>query len=100
MNKTDLINIISRKRRHMTKKEVEQAVNCILERITEALMSKERIEIRNFGVFSVHYRISRKGRNFVSGESLHVPPRYVTHFKVGKELRQRVAASIQKCKAG
>jgi len=93
MTKTDLISAISQKQPHLSKKEVELAVNCILDRITEALMAKQRIEIRNFGVFSVHYRISRKGRNFISGESLHVPPRYAAHFKAGKELRLRVAAS-------
>ncbi|PPD50368.1 MAG: integration host factor subunit beta [Methylobacter sp.] len=96
MTKTDLIRAISQKQPHLRKKAVEQAVNCILERIAEALMAKQRVEIRNFGVFSVHYRISRKGRDFISGDTLHVPPRYAAHFKAGKELRARIAASANK----
>jgi integration host factor subunit beta len=93
MTKNDLIRAISQKQPHLQKKEVSQAVNCIFNHIAEALVAKERVEIRNFGVFSLHYRVSRKGRDFISGESLHLPPRYAAHFKAGKELRIRIAQS-------
>lgn len=91
MTKNDLIRTIAQKQKNLSQKEVSRAVNCILEGIAEALVAKERVEIRNFGVFSAHYRISRKARDFVSGTPLHVPPRYTAHFKAGKELRIRIA---------
>lgn len=93
MTKTELIQAIAQKQPNLSRKEVAQAVNCILKYLTEALEAKERVEIRNFGVFSLHYRVSRKGRDFISGDMLHVPPRYTAHFKAGKELRLRIAAS-------
>ncbi len=99
MTKHELIKTLAEKCPHLSKKAVEQSVNCILNRIAEALAAKERVEIRNFGVFSVHYRISRKGRDFISGQSLHVPPRYAAHFKAGKELRQRIATSAKALKS-
>lgn len=95
MTKNQLIKTLAQKRPHLRKKAVEEAVNCILDHIAEALVAKERVEIRNFGVFSVHYRISRKGRDFISGETLHVPPRYTAHFKAGKQLRERIADSAK-----
>ena len=50
----------------------------------------ERIEIRGFGSFGLNYRPPRTGRNPKSGEEVQVPAKYVPHFKVGKELRERI----------
>ena len=58
--------------------------------MTHSLVSGERIEIRGFGSFGLNYRPARVGRNPKSGERVHVPEKYVPHFKAGKELRERV----------
>jgi len=58
----------------------------------QALLSGNRIEIRGFGSFGLNYRPPRVGRNPKSGEKVHVPDKYVPHFKAGKELRERVDA--------
>jgi len=50
-----------------------------------------RVEIRGFGSFSAHARPPRVGRNPRTGEVIHVPEKYVLHFKPGNELRERVA---------
>ncbi|GAB4120867.1 MAG: hypothetical protein Tsb0027_16630 [Wenzhouxiangellaceae bacterium] len=50
----------------------------------------DRIEIRGFGSFNLHYRSPRMGRNPKTGEAIALPARYVPHFKPGKELRLRV----------
>jgi integration host factor subunit beta len=62
----------------------------ILERMTKALVSKQRIEIRGFGSFSLHYRAPRTGRNPKTGDSVTLSGKYVPHFKPGKDLRDRV----------
>ena len=65
-------------------------VKTLLEHMVSALSTGERIEIREFGNFSLHYRPSRIGRNPKSGEPVSLSAKYVPHFKPGKDLRERV----------
>jgi len=55
-----------------------------------ATNERERIEIRGFGSFSLHYRAPRIGRNPKTGQSVSLDGKFVPHFKPGKELRDRV----------
>lgn len=92
MTKSELIDIIARKQSHLAYKDVELAVKILLEQMSQALARGQRIEIRGFGSFSLHYRPPRIGRNPKTGESVALPGKYVPHFKPGKELRERVNA--------
>jgi integration host factor subunit beta len=74
----------------LTSKDVELAVKTMLEQMSHALAAGNRIEIRGFGSFSLHYRAPRIGRNPKTGESVGLAGKYVPHFKPGKELRDRV----------
>ena len=58
-----------------------------------ALSGGERIEIRGFGSFSLHFRPPRMGRNPKTGDAVALPGKHVPHFKPGKELRERVNGS-------
>ena len=71
-------------------KDVELAVKMMLDSMTKALTNNQRIEIRGFGSFCLHYRAPRIGRNPKSGTTVELPGKYVPHFKPGKELRERV----------
>ena len=62
MTKSELIESIARSQKHLPAKDVELAVKHILELMSEALANGERIEIRGFGSFSLHYRPPRMGR--------------------------------------
>jgi integration host factor subunit beta len=75
-------------------KDVELSVKTLLEHMSSALSSGERIEIRGFGSFSLHYRPPRTGRNPKTGDAVELPGKYVPHFKPGKELRERVNESL------
>ena len=90
MTKSELIEVLSRKQSQLAYKDIELAVKTILEYMSSSLSNGERIEIRGFGSFSLHYRPARSGRNPKSGEAVSLPARYVPHFKPGKELRERV----------
>jgi integration host factor subunit beta len=90
MTKSELIEAISRNQKHLPAKDVELAIKHILELMSEALASGERIEIRGFGSFSLHYRPPRMGRNPKTGDSVALAGKYVPHFKPGKDLRERV----------
>jgi integration host factor subunit beta len=66
----------------------------VLDAMTQALASGQRIEIRGFGSFSLSERLPRIGRNPKSGEKVMVPGKRVPHFKPGKELRERVDSAF------
>ena len=95
MTKSELIERISEMQPQLSPKDVELAVKTILEQMSDALATGQRIEIRGFGSFSLHYRAPRKGRNPKTGEAVELEGKYVPHFKPGKEMRERVNASIQ-----
>ncbi len=65
----------------------------MIERMSNALSGGERIEIRGFGSFSLHYLPPRVGRNPKTGDSVELNSKFVPHFKPGKELRDRVNLS-------
>ena len=90
MTKSELIEILSRRQAHLKADDVDMAVKTLLEMMSNALTEGERIEIRGFGSFSLHFRPPRLGRNPKTGDSVALPGKYVPHFKPGKELRDRV----------
>jgi integration host factor subunit beta len=91
MTKSELIEILARRQGHLKADDVDLAVKSLLEMMGEALSQGDRIEIRGFGSFSLHYRPPRLGRNPKTGESVALPGKHVPHFKPGKELRERVS---------
>ena len=90
MTKSEIIDVLTRKQSHLNSKDVELSVKMLLESMSDALSDGGRIEIRGFGSFSLHHRGARKGRNPKTGEQVSLPPKFVPHFKPGKELRERV----------
>ena len=92
MTKSELIEILSRRQPHLKSDDVDLAVKSLLEMMGGALAHGERIEIRGFGSFSLHYRPPRLGRNPKTGDSVALPAKHVPHFKPGKELRERVSS--------
>ena len=90
MTKSELIEAMFARQQHLGASDVELAVKNLLEQMTNALAAGERIEIRGFGSFSLHYRPARMGRNPKTGEAVALPGKHVPHFKPGKELRERV----------
>jgi len=98
VTKSELIEAIARKQPHLAHKDVELAVKCIIDQMSRSLSAGDRIEIRGFGSFSLHYRSPRMGRNPKTGDSVALSSKYVPHFKPGKELRDRVDQSRDKCK--
>lgn len=90
LTKSELIEVIARKQKHLPAKDVELAVKHLLELMSDSLAAGERIEIRGFGSFSLHFRPARMGRNPKTGEAVALSGKYVPHFKPGKDLRERV----------
>ena len=91
MTKSELIEILNQRQRHLKAEDVELGVRTLLEMMSASLASGGRIEVRGFGSFSLHHRPARTGRNPKTGDAVALPAKYVPHFKPGKELRERVA---------
>ena len=89
MTKSELIERLAKHYPQLVMKDAEVVVHAILDVMSNSLMDGQRVEIRGFGVFNLHYRPPRIGRNPKSGEIVKVPAKYVPHFKAGKELRER-----------
>jgi integration host factor subunit beta len=95
MTKSELIERIAGRQLQLSAKDVELAVKAIIEQMSQTLASGNRIEIRGFGSFSLHYREPRLGRNPKTGETVELAGKYVPHFKPGKEMRDRVNDSLK-----
>jgi integration host factor subunit beta len=94
MTKSELIEKISSLQDQLPPKDVEMALRMILEKMASTLANNQRVEIRGFGSFSLHYRAARVGRNPKTGDSVDLRGKYVPYFKPGKELRNKVNSSI------
>jgi integration host factor subunit beta len=94
MTKSELIDHIVTQQDQLPPKDVELSVKMILERMTQSLVNNDRIEIRGFGSFCLHYRAPRVGRNPKTGDSVELSGKSVPYFKPGKELRERANSSL------
>ena len=88
MNKSDLVNKISNKSDSFTEDDIEKSVNTILELISKSLSKKKRVEIRNFGTFSIRSREERLSRNPKTGTSVLVEAKNHPYFRASKNLKQ------------
>ncbi|KGK41183.1 integration host factor subunit beta [Nitrincola sp. A-D6] len=94
MTKSELIERLIEQHPQLSVKDVELAVKTMLDHMTESLSDGDRIEIRGFGSFSLHYRAPRIGRNPKTGDAVSLDAKYVPHFKPGKEMRDQVNNSM------
>ena len=94
ITKSEMIDILAAEQPQLAYRDVELAVKGLLDCMAAALAEGQRIEVRGFGSFSLHYRASRVGRNPKTGDAVVVPEKHVPHFKPGKDLRERVDMAV------
>ncbi|MDD6033352.1 MAG: HU family DNA-binding protein [Oscillospiraceae bacterium] len=90
MTKTELINAVAEKSA-LTKKDAEKAVSAVIESITEALASGDKVALVGFGTFEVRDRAAREGKNPATGEAITIAASKVPAFKAGKALKDAVS---------
>ncbi len=89
MTKKDMAKAIAEEM-GLTQIQAKEIVQRVFDGITETLVQKGRIELRNFGVFEVKQRKPRKARNPRTGEKVSVPAKLVVTFKPGRDMEERV----------
>jgi integration host factor subunit beta len=89
LTKADLIDLIA-ERAKLPHGRAELLICQMFDSMVDALCRGEGIEIRGFGSFSIREYKEYQGRNPRTGDAVHVRPKRLAFFKVGKELRERV----------
>ena len=92
--KKELTNKIAERLKQM-QMLVRDIVQEFLDACIEELARGNRLEFRDFGVFETVSRAARKARNPKTGEVVHVPPKTVVDFKMGKRMRQWVNRGVE-----
>lgn len=90
MNKSDLIELLSKKET-LTEKQAMDIVNLVFDGFANELKNGGRVEIRGFGSFAMREYEAYKGRNPKTGKKIDVKSKRLPFFKVGRELKKRVA---------
>ncbi len=93
MTKAEIISDVASKT-GLTKVETEIVFEQIINTISQALRSHDRVDIRGFGNFYIKHRPERKAINPVTREAVHLPERYSPVFKVSKLLKESVNKAI------
>ncbi|OPH34993.1 HU family DNA-binding protein [Moraxella equi] len=90
MNKKELIKSVYDKMDGLPLKQCENAVNAVLNSITDELAKGGEVNLVGFGSFYVKPHQAKTARNPRTGETVHVPAKNVPTFKVGKGLKEAV----------
>ena len=84
--KSKLLKQLSDNYPNFLKKDLEKFTNIILSEIKNALKRGDRVELRGFGVFSANIQKARISRNPKTGEKVNTPEKKTIHFKMAKEM--------------
>lgn len=89
MNKTELIDAVAEKA-GLSKSDASNAVDAVLEAVTDSLKTGDQVALVGFGTFLVRRREARQGRNPRTKEPIQIPAANVPAFKAGKALKDSV----------
>tara|TARA_B110000091_G_C13567428_1_gene371096 strand:- start:336 stop:656 length:321 start_codon:yes stop_codon:yes gene_type:complete len=90
MNKSDIAARLIDRFKNIPEKDISDSVNLIIETMSKSLSNNQRIEIRGFGSFTLHYKAPRNAHNPKTGVKVITDAKYMPHFKPGKALKDRV----------
>ena len=72
------------------RRDLEKALNLVLDEIIDSVAKGENVQIRGFGSFKARSLKSRVGRNPKDGSRVDVPAKKNVHWKISKELFQKL----------
>src|SRR5437764_7398728 len=72
--------------------QVKKVVQQFLDEIVHELGKSNRLEFRDFGVFETKVRKARRAQNPKTLEPVEVPEKRTVKFKVGRLMKQKLAA--------
>lgn len=95
MTRDELIRSLVDKQRHISYTNMSLAIKHLIQTMADNLAAGQRIEIRDFGSFSVRRHAARTARNPKTGAKVLMSARSTVHFKPGNSLKERVNHSAK-----
>ena len=90
MTKQEFVDAVAQ-RSGLSRREAGQAVDAVLETITDTLKRRDQINFTGFGKFATSDRKARMGVNPRNpGQKVHIPAATVPKFTAGSGLKQAV----------
>ena len=89
MNKAELIDAVASSA-DLSKSSATQAVDAVVDTITESLRNGDAVTLVGFGTFEVRDRAARTGRNPQTGEEIQIKASKAPAFKAGKAIKDAV----------
>ena len=96
MTKSELISRLQNKNTQLKHTDIELVVNSILGKLTSALETGDRVEVRGFGSYQLKRHNSRSSRNPKTGKEFQTPKKMVIRFRPAKALRNRINTNKEK----
>ena len=87
MNRSRLVENIKNNIDYLTKNDVDECVDEIINLISITLCQSSRVEVRGFGTFSSRFRKERMARNPKTGSAIRIQKKVHPHFKAAKALK-------------
>jgi DNA-binding protein HU-beta len=89
MNKRDLVDAVAAATGD-AKNQVAGTVDAVFDAISDALKSREKVQVAGFGNFEARFVNARTARNPQTGAAVDVPAHYAPRFKPAKALKDSV----------
>ena len=99
VNKAQLIDAVATKL-DISRRSAGDTVDAVLEGITGAIISGDKVSLTGFGTFETTRRAARTARNPRTGESVAVPAATVPKFRPGQALKDEVNATSGRRRGG
>ena len=90
MTRSELTEKLHERFPHLLADDIDLLVDTFFDEIADALAQGDRVELRDLFTLSIRHRKPRRARNPRTGETVHVPAKKAVHFKIGKELHERL----------
>lgn len=88
-----LVEVVENRKIDIKQKDIQNIIQDLLNMIRDELSKGNRIEFREFGVFSIHETPPRIAQNPATLEKVQVPKRYNVRFKQGQKMKEIIRDS-------
>ena len=88
--KSQILNQLTNSYPNFLKRDLEKALNLVLNEIIKTVANGKNVQIRGFGSFKIRHLKSRIGRNPKDGSRVEIPAKQSVHWKISKELFQKL----------
>ena len=97
MVKSEIIKQLHKKHSSLKRIQIKVIFDIIIDTISESLVKKKSVELRDFGRFSIKMiKAKYNARNPKTGEIIYVPKKKKVSFKMSKHLKQEANKNAKK----